>query len=317
MRSSGRFTAALILFLAGRLAPIAGADTIALTPSADTTLIEFAPTNNLGGALHFSSGGAGDNSGYKRNRALLRFDLTGLLPAGSTVTRVTLTLNMTGQPRDEFASSCFDLHRMLRPWGEGVQTGTSSSPGRGEGVVATTNEATWQYRFAFTTNTWAAPGGLAGVDYSPVTSSSQAIYDVGSSPYLFNSTPAFVADVQAWVNDPVANFGWIFLSEAEGTAYTVRRFGSREDVDNAPLLEVEFTAPPALRIDTAEIFAQKFQLRFQASAGQTYAVEFREAFAAGHAWQTLTNLPAPTAMTNLTVTDDLGPAQRFYRLRTP
>src|SRR5204863_4518277 len=49
-----------------------------------------------------------------------------------------------------------------------------------------------------------------------------------------------VADVQAWANNPAANFGWILVAQDEtGPAI---RFMSREG-SPAPSLVVDFTAP--------------------------------------------------------------------------
>ena len=53
-----------------------------------------------------------------------------------------------------------------------------------------------------------------------------------------------MADVQAWVNTPGNNAGWLLISEDEVTAKTARHFATREDANNAPVLTVVFTLPP-------------------------------------------------------------------------
>ena len=54
-----------------------------------------------------------------------------------------------------------------------------------------TNEQTpWMFHLL------AMPGGVAGVDFVAESSTSQFIYGVGDSPYLFESTPRLAADVQ-------------------------------------------------------------------------------------------------------------------------
>jgi hypothetical protein len=282
-------------------------ETVVLLPIADTTLIETVPTNNLGGAPFVNSGATQNRP---RTRGLFKFDPASQIPARSKIKTVSLAVYVTLQPRDGFEPSCFDLHRVLQPWGEGNKVAVDPrSPGLG--APATTNEATWLHRFAFTTNTWTAPGGAATNDYTPAVSSSQAVYDVGNSPYVFGSTPQFIADVQTWLDDPGANFGWILISEGEDTPFTARRFGSREDTNNAPLLTIEFIAPP--RLERPQISATNFTFQFTAEAGQPYAVEFAASLPAAP-WLLLTNLPSPTIATNLTVRDLLSPPRRFYRI---
>jgi hypothetical protein len=67
----------------------------------------------------------------------------------------------------------------------------------------------------------------------------------------FASNAGLVADMQAWVDSPATNFGWILISESEETSGTARRFGARENGSTAPALVVTFTpgttqAPPTL-----------------------------------------------------------------------
>ncbi|MBI4324806.1 MAG: DNRLRE domain-containing protein [Chloroflexi bacterium] len=281
---------------------------ILLTPAADTTLIQTTPDNNLGGQPFFN---AGTTQNLTKNRGLFRFDLAGQIPARSRIKRVTVLLAVTRQPSDGFAPSAFGLHRVLQSWGEGDKTQADPrSPGLG--VAATTNEATWNNRFALTANTWTLPGGMAEADYAAAPSAMQVIYDMGNSPYLFGPTPQLQADVQSWLDDPQANFGWMLISQAESEPFTARRFGSREDVDNAPLLEVEF-APP-LHIERVEIKGTQFLLQFVAQAGEAYVVEVRSSLEAG-TWQTLSQLDAPQEISTLTVSNTVSGPQRFYRIR--
>ena len=54
-----------------------------------------------------------------------------------------------------------------------------------------------------------------------------------------------VADVQAWLDQPSGNFGWLLLG-GESTSATSKRFDSKENDTpaNRPVLEVEFSLPP-------------------------------------------------------------------------
>ena len=286
------------------------ADTVILTSVADTTLIETEPDNNLGGALIVN---AGTTQNFTLNHGLFRFDLTSQIPRGSLITRVDFVVVVTGEPKDGFSPSSFGLHRVLKRWGEGDKA--SPDPLHpGLGAPATAGEATWNHRFAFTTNTWTIPGGAATNDYVSEVSSEATVYRTGDSPYTFVSTAALVADVQAWVDDPATNFGWMLICEAEAFNFTARRFASHEDAGHEPQIEVDYLPP---RIDQVQRAGGQLNFSFTARAGQAYAIEFRDAFSAGDAWSTLTNFAAQPASTNTTVFDSIANGQKFYRLRLP
>lgn len=201
---------------------------------------------------------------------------------------------------------------MLRPWGEGSKT-NASSLGLGRGAAATTNEATWFHRFAFTPDSWTAPGGLAAHDFTAHASAVQTLYGFGDSPYEFGPTSQTAADVQGWLDEPGGNFGWMLLCHAEELDFTARRFGSRENPNNAPRLILDYVAAP--KIDLVVVAGEAFQLSFWAEPGQTYKVEYREAIAAGD-WQELTNIGAPMESTRITIGDPLLATPRFFRVVT-
>jgi hypothetical protein len=213
----------------------AGAELV-LRPSADTTLLEIFPTNNLGGAKFFN---AGTTQNGNTNRALLAFDLSAIL-SGSRIEEVELLLEVVRQPSDGYEASRFALHRVLVPWGEGTRTSPESNH-PGFGAPARTNEASW-YAPLTGVATWALPGGKAGTDFAAVPSSAEWIYDIGSSPYFFRGSN-LVADVQRWLEFPQQNFGWLLKTESELTRFTARSFGSREDPVNSPLLRVVYRSP--------------------------------------------------------------------------
>jgi hypothetical protein len=281
-----------------------GAVSVSLLPAADTSLIEIAPTNNNGGQAWLLSGKI-QNDVY-RVRALLRFDLTGI-PTNATVLSAAVVLEVTRQPGDGLANAPFGLYRMLRPWGEGDKVATTSP---GQGAPATPGEATWLCSLS-PTNAWTAPGAAQGADYSEVESSFQFIYGVGQSPYRFESTPELAADVQGWVNQPRDNFGWMLRCDDEATIFTARRFGSREDPDAPPRLEIDYLVPP--EITSASHLGNQFNLTFTTWPGQSYAVEYRDSVLAG-VWQTLTNVGLATEALQVAVGDTNDPPQRLYRV---
>jgi len=213
------------------------AETISLNPVADTTLIEYAADANLGGAGFFNGGTTGN--GY-RNRALMQFTLSDLIPAGAIINSATLTLDIVRQPASELQPSPFGLHRMLTSWGEGDKIPEEGSPGLGS--PATDGEATWLYR-SLGGQAWAAPGGLAGDDFSTTASSTAFVYGIGD-PVQFESTLDIIADAQHWLNNPQANFGWLLMTETEEVTKSARSFASREDASGGPILVIDFTPVP-------------------------------------------------------------------------
>ena len=275
-------------------------------PVADTSLLEVAPANNLGG---YAGMNAGTTQEYKRTRALLRFDLTSL-PTNTVIVSAQLEIEVTHQPNEPPTNATFGLHRMLRAWGEGDKSPVGQTAGKG--LPATAGEATWNSAF-HPTNNWTVPGGAPDVDFSSIESASQFIYGVGDSPYHFETTPELVADLTSWVHQPASNFGWMLLCDDEASNFTARRFCTREDSNAVPLLTVEYLTPP--QIKSARQVGNEFELQFTAVAGQTYVVEYCTALTVG-TWQTLTNLGSFTNISSVQVLDDLSLPLRFYRLDT-
>jgi hypothetical protein len=209
------------------VASAARSDVRVIGCSRDNTLFEDAQgdTSNGAGPACF----AGNNGQNLVRRALVRFDLAGLVPAGAAIDAAELALEVTSAP--DTITRSITLHRVLADWGEG----TSSSSGGG-GAPATTGDATWlhaRYPDVF----WGQPGG----DFVAAPSSSAPVGDVGR--YVWSSA-GMRADVQRWLADPATNFGWLLRGE-EGAPRSVRRFDSRESATPAqrPTLTVFYSMP--------------------------------------------------------------------------
>lgn len=286
------------------------AATTNLTTIADTTLSQNYPSNNFGGVSFVNSG---TTQNLTRNRGLFKFLIEGAIPPHSKIRSADLILEVTKEPADGYAFADFGLHRMLQPWGEGNKTTPTNSPNAGTGSPATTNEATWFYRFAFTTNAWSSPGAGETNDYVENVSSVQTIYGLADSPYTFRSTTQLVADVQFWLDNPQANFGWILVCEDEASGFTARRFASREDPNFAPQLILDYAIPPV--IDRMQKAGNEFNLFFTVLPDQTYIVEFRDSLSS-NSWQVLANLGSFSDVTRVVVVDALSAGARFYRVRT-
>ena len=206
------------------------ADSVELTTVKDNTLIEDSSfALSAGAAFSFYSGRVGTNGGQTLRRGLIAFDLSSI-PAGSTITSVSLTLRCSKVPSGSPAQQ-IKLHRTLADWGEG----TSVAFGGG-GAPATPGDATWTNRF-YPDLDWATPGG----EFVATASAAATVGGIGF--YTWNSTPALVADVQAWLDDPTANFGWTVIGN-EQTPQQVRRFEAKESIAAwRPKLVVEFDPP--------------------------------------------------------------------------
>ena len=224
----------LIAGLAALLASEVAASSVLLTPARDTTLYQPASgstTNSNGAGEHFFAGKTDD--GYIR-RGVIAFDITSFIPPGSTVTGVTLTLNMS-RTRDR--SEDVTLHRLLATWGEGT---SNAAQEEGRGAQATPGDATWYHRF-YPTSFWATAGG----DFRSAPSATTTVNDREG---LFSwSSTGLVADVQLWLNNPGTNFGWLILG-GEGTIKTARRYDTHEVATASlrPVLQVNFISAVAV-----------------------------------------------------------------------
>ncbi len=203
----------------------AAAEVVVLPGAHDNTLFADAngDTSNGAGPAVF----AGRNGQGRTTRALLAFDLEGVIAPDAHIDSVVLTLFVSSA--SDPSAARFSLHRMSRAWGEGQ----SSSSG-GSGAPATTGDATWLYAF-YPTETWNAPGG----DFDTVESAVQTCGDVGFYSW---SGPGLVSDVAWWLQHPAENHGWMLRGVESGTR-TVRRFDSREAAQtaNRPTLAIHFS----------------------------------------------------------------------------
>lgn len=277
------------------------AESVRLRPEADTTLFEAAPTNNLGRVVSLA---AGATARAARSRALLRFHVAGAIPSNAIIVDAKLALRVVRAPSGGGGvDSRFQLHRVLRGWTEGSKSagalGSPASPG----------EPTWLSR-AHGSSPWSSPGAAAPADFVAESSASTL---VGSSGW--HEFPGLAADVQLWLSNPAANFGWILISDEEGVPATARRFGAREDTNSAPELVVQFSlpTPPPPRISGVQRIGNTVGFQFEAQPNLTYTVEHRASTQAG-AWSTLTNVGPDAALRTVRVSDVIGSSNRFYRI---
>ncbi len=229
MQNLSRTTLSSIALAATALACAAPAraDTASLGASKDNTLYETPTGSTSNGAGNFLFAGRNSTPTNSIRRGLLAFDLSSI-PAGSTIHAVTLTLH---QDSPHLTPESISIHRLLEGWGEGT------SSGLGSGGPATPGDATWLHR-AFNTQFWSTPGGT----FAPAPS---ATTSVGGNGFYTWSSPALIADVQAFVNNPSGNYGWIILGN-EGAASSAKRFHTREETEASfrPNLTIDYTPVP-------------------------------------------------------------------------
>ena len=212
--------------LAALLAARVAAATVVLTPTKDNTI--FGPTDKsdgLGDEFFAGRSGHGDVM-----RTLLTFDIAGALPTGALINSATLSLTVT-TPQSH--ASTLNVFTLLADWGQGQ---SSALRGGAIGATATTNDATWNMRFFNVPGTaWATPGG----DFAAAARATQFI--TASTVTAAFSSADLMADVQTWLDNPSANFGWMLRAQDEVSTGIAIRFASREAAAGRPALMIDYT----------------------------------------------------------------------------
>ncbi|HEU5311730.1 MAG TPA: DNRLRE domain-containing protein, partial [Candidatus Eisenbacteria bacterium] len=206
--------------------------TVTVIGTQDNTLYQDAAgtvSNGSGTKMIVSKNAAGQIC-----RGVLRFDLAPSIPTGATITAATLTLYNA-----EGATSAADvsLYRANAGWGEGTSVASGAET---TGAPATPGDATWIHR-VYPATLWTAAGG----DFTATSSGLTNITGAGFYSWTSSGT---LSDVQGWVDNPAANFGWVIRGrETGGSGASVKRFESHEtgDVTRRPRLQVTYVAPPS------------------------------------------------------------------------
>jgi hypothetical protein len=266
-----------------------------IVPDADTSLFEYRALNNLG-ASDLAAGSIGVDT--NRSRALMHFDVAGALPKDATVTGASLLLHISRSPGGTQAGSQFQLHRLLKSWGEGNKTGLT-------GLPAEAGEATWFSCF-YPDENWSVPGASAPEDFMAESDGQQTV-----NSYGWYRLDVLADPVITWQTDPEHNFGWILVNVAEDIPYTARRFDSRESPAYAPTLHIEYVQPP--HVDDIGITNGMVSLTFVGLARNHYHVEGGEHLGAGE-WNTQTNLPLLETTGPVTVSLPRTAPTMFYRI---
>lgn len=255
----------LCVILVGR-APCAMAETASLTAVQDNTLYQYDPSNpdslfNSNGIGNFFSAGC-TFSRSQIQRGLLRFDFSGL-PAGATVVPGTVQLNLyvLDVPKKDTSPRPFwlvPLTGLGQPWGEGNSLANLGS-GAGSGAPAEPGDATWfhtQYnppdhdQETFVpggAGFWPQMGALGNDALDPWTLYGSPDGTAGGANGPLALSSGSMADaIQAWLQNPASNFGWIVLGDetVNSTSLSSKRgFATHEHTDPAyhPQLTFEYS----------------------------------------------------------------------------
>ncbi len=207
---------------------------VSTSVNADEATVEAAADATIFSHSSMASSGSGDdlfvglnNSENRIRRALVRFDLDGLLPMWATVDSVTLTLWVN---RTQVGNRTIGIHRVISEWNEGPGLG-----GGGAGGTALTGDVTWQHTH-YDDQFWTSLGG----DFIGAASASISV-GFADALYTWGSSSGMIEDVTAWLDAPDSNFGWILVGD-EGQRSS-KRFDSRESVNanRRPRLSVWYT----------------------------------------------------------------------------
>jgi hypothetical protein len=214
--------------------PAALAGELTLTPAADATLYEnsFGDTANGSGDAFF----IGKNNSNFIYRGLLRFDFSAI-PDGATIESASLTLYCN---RTLAGSEPATLHRVLADWGEGPSIATGNG---GAGAPAQKDDATWLYRFFVPPFGAGSPAwDNAGGDFEPTPSATTSI--AGEAQFYTFDDPGLAADIQAFADGSLDNFGWMLRGREGSGGRSSKRIESKDSDSPAfhPKLTVTFSA---------------------------------------------------------------------------
>jgi hypothetical protein len=216
--------------LSGMIAAAATAATVDIQASKDATLYEDLTGSLANGAgEQFFAGKTNAGGGGKLRRGILAFDVAAAVPAGSIITGASLKLTLT---KTISGATPVSIHAVTTDWGQGTSDANSQE---GQGIAATTNDATWTKRFFSTASNWTTAGG----DFNSTASATTSVNSLGDYTW---SSAATLSDAQAWFATPATNFGWIVRGD-EVNLGSAKRFGTKENLvaGNRPVLTITYT----------------------------------------------------------------------------
>jgi hypothetical protein len=184
-------------------------DTRVLTSVADTKISENAPTTTYGATSSIGADGNEPAGSGKDVYALIKWDLS-TVPAGSKVSSVSVTLNVTNASKQTYQA-----YGLKRAWVEPA--------------------ATWLLYDA--NNPWEVAGAKGSLDREAQSAGSVSLPTRGRQTFALS--PALA---QSWLDNPASNQGIVIAHTTNANGLD---FSSRESTRNRlrPQLNVTYTAP--------------------------------------------------------------------------
>lgn len=283
-------------------ATFAAAEVVNVPASKDAMIFGTAAnadTNNASGKGPAMFAGADGSS--NRKRGLMQFDIAATVPAGAQITNVTLTLYLAqvagsgaGGAGGNVPQRTLNLFDLQQDWGEGT-SGSPTSPGvggTGQGYPRVTGDSSWDYAIYNSADTTAGKWNAGGPDlHGGNFSSTAAASSTFNLPYNLNtaytwSSAGMVADVQAWLNAPSNNHGWLLKAmsgldannnpvDIESTPTSFLGFWTKDGAaannnpNIAPVLSVTYVVPEPsgfslLLLSVASVVARRCRKPFKA-----------------------------------------------------
>lgn len=219
----------LILVLGSCMSLRAQTSILDVTSSLDNTIFKDLELSNGLGEYIF----AGTTKDGVIKRALVQFDLTGVLPAGTMVDSALLVLF---PDKVKPGSTVVTAFRLTTEWGEGS---SKALEGDGKGAPVTEGDASWSHAI-FPGTQWIKSGGDYDLEYS-------ALDAVSLGEEAIFRSERLTTDVNFWLQNPSENFGWILIGDEFSTS-TSAKFGSRDNNDHTqwPVLKLYYQGTSAV-----------------------------------------------------------------------
>ena len=176
-------------------ATVSATETRSLTSSADTQIVENAPTKNYGAATSLGVNENDQSSIGKDKFALVKWDLSGIAPR-TQINSAMITLNVTNS-----STETYQAYVLMKPWVE--------------------SEATWNVYSSG--EPWEVAGAKGSLDKEATVAGSITPSSKGNSTMTLP-----LAVVQGWVDNPATNQGIIIANPSSTRGFN---FNSREDTD--------------------------------------------------------------------------------------
>jgi hypothetical protein len=210
-------------------------------------------TNNASGSVPGMFVGTDGQGNAKRG--LIEFDIADNIPAGSTITAVSLTMTVGqvagsggGGGSGSGGSYTISLFNESQAWSPSTNVaGSGSFGGTGHGAAAHTGDVTWNDA-AYPSTAWNVAAG--GNWTTSLTDLADASVGATSGASYTWSSQGLVASVQSWLDTPSTNFGWLIKNADETDATDFRAFWGPQGAANAgnaalaPELTVTYTPLP-------------------------------------------------------------------------